>query len=271
MVPAGGIVLAGGRSERMGTSKASLDWHGTTLLRRVASLVSRGVSGPVVVVRSPGQDLPALASGIEVTEDGAEALGPIAGLLAGLEALGDRVGCAFLAATDMPFLHPDVVRRVLSALGERRAAVVPVVGGREHPLAAAYRSSVRDVASATLAAGERRMAALVAALDPVRLSAAQLLADPLVATGDPDLCSVENLNTTAEYDAALRREQPAIRVVGPIGRSPLGPLVVRASTLAGVASAGGWSLPPSQVELNGAAVDADPELALAAGDEVRWP
>jgi CTP:molybdopterin cytidylyltransferase MocA len=45
MTRAGGIVLAGGRSTRMGSAKAALEWHGSTLLRRVAAIVGR-VAGP---------------------------------------------------------------------------------------------------------------------------------------------------------------------------------------------------------------------------------
>src|SRR5688500_3128660 len=82
-----GIVLAGGRSSRMGTPKAWLEWHGSTLLRRVCGLVGRGASGPVVVVRAPGQALPALPAGIRVVEDAREGHGPLQGLLAGLEAV----------------------------------------------------------------------------------------------------------------------------------------------------------------------------------------
>ena len=54
-----GIVLAGGRSSRMGTPKAALEWHGSTLLRRTVGIVTRVTDGPVVVVRAPGQSLPA--------------------------------------------------------------------------------------------------------------------------------------------------------------------------------------------------------------------
>ena len=47
-----GIVLAGGRSTRMGAPKATLEWHGSTLVRRAAGIVARVVDGPVVVVRA---------------------------------------------------------------------------------------------------------------------------------------------------------------------------------------------------------------------------
>ena len=50
---AAGVVLAGGRSTRMGTPKACLEWHGSTLLYRTAALLRRTVTGPVVVVLGP--------------------------------------------------------------------------------------------------------------------------------------------------------------------------------------------------------------------------
>ena len=85
------IVLAGGRSSRMGAPKASLEWHGSTLLRRVTGIVARSVApGPVVVVAAAGQDLPALPDGIEVVADAREGRGPLQGLAARLATIGDR-------------------------------------------------------------------------------------------------------------------------------------------------------------------------------------
>ena len=63
MVDSAAIVLAGGQSSRMGSPKAALDWHGSTLLRRVTGIMGRVVAGPVVVVSAPGQVLPELALG----------------------------------------------------------------------------------------------------------------------------------------------------------------------------------------------------------------
>ena len=74
-----GVVLAGGRSSRMGSPKAALDWHGSTLLRRTVSVVARAVTGPVLVVRAPGQQLPDLPPEVEVAADPREGLGPVAG------------------------------------------------------------------------------------------------------------------------------------------------------------------------------------------------
>src|ERR671910_789360 len=106
MADAAGIILAGGRSSRMGTPKAALEWHGSTLLRRVTGVVARAVDGPVVVVRAPGQELPTLAAGIRVVEDPAEGRGPIQGLAAGLAAVAGEAEGPYVSSTDLPLLHP---------------------------------------------------------------------------------------------------------------------------------------------------------------------
>ena len=145
-----GIVLAGGRSSRMGTPKAWLDWHGSTLLRRTCGVVARGAGGPVVVVRAPGQELPRLPAGVRVVEDAREGKGPLQGLLAGLEAVDGDV--AFAASTDMPFLHPRFVAAVCAAARDADAAV-PHLGGFRQPLAAAYRTALAPLVAELVADG----------------------------------------------------------------------------------------------------------------------
>src|SRR5215831_20878062 len=93
-----GVVLAGGRSSRMGTPKAALEWHGSTLLRRTIGILARATGGPVVVVRAPGQDLPALPAGTVVADDPREGKGPVQGIAAGLAALRGRADVAFIAS-----------------------------------------------------------------------------------------------------------------------------------------------------------------------------
>ena len=128
-----GIVLAGGRSSRMGTPKAWLDWHGSTLLRRVCGLVARGAGGPVVVVRAPGQELPELADGVRVVDDEREGRGPLQGILAGLQAVDTDV--AFVASVDLPQLHPRFVAAVCRAADGADVAVPssPATASRSPP------------------------------------------------------------------------------------------------------------------------------------------
>ena len=113
----------------MGTPKAALEWHGSTLLRRVTGIVARATGGPVVVVRAPGQELPALPRNVEVTEDAREGRGPLQGLAAGLAAVDGRAEVAFVSSTDAPLLHPAFVRLVVRR-ARRRARRRAATGGR---------------------------------------------------------------------------------------------------------------------------------------------
>src|SRR5438445_12995555 len=82
----GGIVLAGGKSSRMGLPKATLPFGPELMLQRVIRLL-RSIVQPIVVVVAPGQELPSLPSDVLLARDEREARGPLEGLFAGLSAI----------------------------------------------------------------------------------------------------------------------------------------------------------------------------------------
>lgn len=240
---AAGIVLAGGRSSRMGVSKALLDWHGSTLVRRVAGIVARSVGGPVMVVAAAGHELPALSASVEVVADSFTGRGPLQGLADGLAAVGDRATVAYVSGVDAPLLHPAFVRTVVGALDPDVDAAVPDVDGRVHPLAAAYRVSLLPLIQRLLAQDERAMSGLLDHVRVRRLTGSEL----------PARESLTNLNDPASYERALTRPAPAVTVNG---------LPARAWTLGDVLAG------HTAATLNGAPVTPDPELPLVAGDVV---
>ena len=248
-----GIVLAGGRSSRMGTPKAWLDWHGTTLLRRACGIVARGADGPVVVVRAPGQELPPLPAGVRVVEDAREGRGPLQGILAGLEAVDADV--AFVASVDLPFLHPRFVAAVCAAVDGTDVAV-PFVGGYRQPLAAAYRRALAPLVEELVATDRMKPAFLF------ERCATRWLEEL------PHPESVRNLNDPASYEAARAEPEPLVHVRG------FGPLKrprteVRAATLGAAAAAVGVTLDEHVLAaLNGDQVARDPLEPLAEGDDV---
>lgn len=191
----------------MGRDKAALPWGGTTLLGHACAVLAGCVDGPVVVVRSSGQRLPALPAAVRVVEDPQPHCGPVLGLATGLQALGADVEAAFVSATDLPFLHPAVVRRLLAELMEHPHADVAAaeVDGHLQPLAAAYRTAAASSVQRVLAAGERRLQSVVGGLRVRRLSTEDLLADDAIAAGDPQLRSFTNVNDPVEYAAAAHR------------------------------------------------------------------
>jgi molybdopterin-guanine dinucleotide biosynthesis protein A len=271
MSSSAGIVLAGGRSTRMGTPKAAMEWHGSTLLRRTVGIISRVTDGPVVVVRAAGQTLPALPSHIEVAADPRAGMGPVQGLATGLAAVAGRADIAFVSSTDLPFLHPAFVRRVLRAAQEGADVGLPIARGYPQPLAASYRTSLAPVAERLVAQRRLRPAFLFEECAVSRLDEAALRADPVLAALDPDLDSVVNINEPADYAAARARPAPEVTIqrFGALADGHRGPQAVRAATVAEAAAAAGLALDGHVVAaLNGDQITRDGQIPLATGDTV---
>ena len=191
----------------MGEDKAWLDWHGQPLLAHTCGLLARCVDGPVVVVRSaPDQPLPPLPADVLVVDDSQPGQGPLMGVAAGLAAAGREAEEAFVCATDLPLLHAAFVRCLVAALGDPHGdpveVALPVVGGRWHPLAAAYRTGLAADARRAVRSGRRQVRAFVASREHLLLDEHRLLADPAVALADPHLESVVNVNDPAELARA---------------------------------------------------------------------
>jgi molybdopterin-guanine dinucleotide biosynthesis protein A len=192
----GGLVLCGGRSERMGSAKAWLPFGPELLLQRVVCILGEVVS-PVAVVAAPGQQLPPLPSGAVVVRDAREGRGPLEGMLAGFKALDGRADAVFVASCDTPLLSAAFVRRVVISLGDHEIAI-PVADGFVHPLAAAYRLSLHGAIELMLAADQRGPKDLSRVQNTRELTAADF------ADVDPEMRSLRGCNTPEEYQTLLR-------------------------------------------------------------------
>jgi molybdenum cofactor guanylyltransferase len=195
-----GVVLAGGASLRMGRDKATMPVPAAlldsndgseapiTMVERVVSVVGQRCQ-PVFVVAAPGQSLPDLAA--RVVRDDVRGVGPLLatgrGLRAAAEAGAKR---AFLSAADMPLLTADVIDLLEARAIELDADVVLPWDGRDHYLAAVYRTELADQVDALVAAGERSMRALVDRVDAQRIVI-------------PESRSLINLNSDADLRTLL--------------------------------------------------------------------
>jgi molybdenum cofactor guanylyltransferase len=196
----GGIVLCGGQSRRMGRAKALLPIGNEVLVERVVRILGQVVS-PIVVVAAQGQELPEFPLGVLVARDEYEALGPLAGLAAGLKVLSEFVEAAYVSSCDAPLLKPAWVRRMIELLetaGPETDLVIPRDGKYHHPLAAVYRTRIEPTVRALIEEGQLRPYFL---LERVRAREIDVAA---LRDVDPDLSSLRNTNTPEEYALALR-------------------------------------------------------------------
>lgn len=190
----GAVVLAGGKSTRMGTSKALLPFGAETMLQRVVRMLATIVS-PIVVVAAPGQELPPLPADVILTHDEREARGPLEGLRAGLKALPDTVASAYVTSCDVPLLVPGFVTEML-ALSAGYDVTVMEIDGFPHPLSAIYRRATLPHIEDLLAHDRLRPVFLYERVRTRRVSPAEI-------TSDPDLQTLRNLNTREDYERAL--------------------------------------------------------------------
>ncbi|MFO1004559.1 MAG: molybdenum cofactor guanylyltransferase [Planctomycetaceae bacterium] len=222
----GAVVLCGGRSSRMGTSKALLPVGREVMLQRVCRVLAPLVQ-TITVVAAEGQELPDLSNKwlsttakratscitrelltndepfIRVVRDPVEYRGPLAGLAAGLADLTGEVDCVYASACDAPLLRPEFVSAMIDSLGDAEIAV-PFDRQFHHPLAAVYRVAVLPKIEELLAADRLRPVFLFEKCLTREVSTEELR------RVDPTLDSLCNTNTPEEYAqvlASLAREE----------------------------------------------------------------
>jgi len=179
----------------MGREKLVLEVGGVPLLRRVHKAISL-VCNDLLVVGS-GIALP-LEGARWVTGERPGRQGPLAGMEAGLSAARNRL--VFVAAGDMPFVPPDLVRHLLDRLESGDfCAAVPSYRGNVHPLCAAYDRGFLPRVGAALDDGVRSVRGLLGRLPRVEYVGEEELG----CFGDPDL-SLMNVNSPEDLARARR-------------------------------------------------------------------
>ena len=132
-----GIVLAAGRSTRMGSAKPLLEAHGTSFLRRAVTVLREGGCDAVVVVVPPDPSMreEAEAAGAAVVVNDATNSEQVDSLRMALDALPADALAAVVLPVDHPLVESSTVRALLDAFVATRSAVVlPVRAGEPgHP------------------------------------------------------------------------------------------------------------------------------------------
>jgi molybdopterin-guanine dinucleotide biosynthesis protein A len=154
-----GVVLAGGRSSRMGgDDKCLAPLAGTPVLAHVIERLEPQVSAVAINANTEPSRLASF--GLPVVADRIEGhAGPLAGLHAALQWAKDRgpnISSVVTVACDTPFLPNDLVERFLAALDEtgRECCVARSAGG-VHPVIGLWPIAIAGTLEAALARGQR--------------------------------------------------------------------------------------------------------------------
>jgi molybdopterin-guanine dinucleotide biosynthesis protein A len=188
------IILAGGRSSRMGRAKASLKFGSSTLLDRVVAEMKKNLDD-IVVIASP-TDAIEIAS-VRTVHDATEYEGPVGALERGIVATTNEI--AFACSCDVPFVSAQLALALAGMLGDCDA-VIPHVDGKLQTLHAVYRKKCAKVLATMRANGEHRLHEIVNFAEVRVVPEDEILAfDP-----KPDMRSFFNVNTPDDYRRALK-------------------------------------------------------------------
>ena len=187
-----GVLLAGGKSRRMGEDKRYLVVGEQTLLERGLAVL-RSIFQEVLVVIA--QDSPPLDVDVRVVRDLVPECGSLGGLYTGL--VQASTPFIFVVACDMPFLDPAVITQFTS----RRAGadiVMAKLAARLHPMHALYGKRCLPVVEQMIRTRQLKVQEIVS---PSSLLVRYVTEADLVAI-DPAGRSFQNVNTPADLEVA---------------------------------------------------------------------
>jgi molybdenum cofactor cytidylyltransferase len=156
------VVLAAGRSTRMGTNKLLEDLHGKPVVRHVVEAAKASRAGPVTVVTGHQADEVSRAlAGLDVAfvHNPRHADGMSTSLQAGIGAVPDNSAAALVMLGDMPLVTPAIINRLIDNLAgsATASAVAPIADGRRANPVIITRSLFGEVGKLFGDAGARRL------------------------------------------------------------------------------------------------------------------
>ncbi|WP_141430925.1 molybdenum cofactor guanylyltransferase [Bacillus sp. 03113] len=150
------IILAGGKSSRMGKNKALLELrNGMTVIESIIEELS-SLSEHVVIVTNQPEEYRFLQ--LPLIKDTWSEIGPLGGIHAGLRE--SPTSRNLIVACDMPFPSAEIGKYLLLQLDHVQAAV-PQINEYTHPLFAAYRKDILSVIEEVVKENKRSMKQLL--------------------------------------------------------------------------------------------------------------
>lgn len=192
-----GVVLAGGRSSRMGINKALIEFGGKRLIEATVDCL-RALFPEVLIIAN---DPPLYAYlGVQVVPDLIPDSGSLGGIYTGLHAASSPA--CFVVACDMPFLNADLITLLIRE-AEGWDIVVPRVGGELQPLHAVYAKSCLSPMKEAIDSGILKITRF---FPKVRVN---IIEESALQKVDPQLLGFVNVNTPPELkQAEVIRQRP---------------------------------------------------------------
>ena len=146
-----GIILAGGKSSRMGTDKGFLLLNNKPFVQYSIDALKPFVSEIMIVSDNPDYDI----FGLKRIQDITKNAGPVAGICSGLEASSTKYN--LILSCDIPLIHSEILLKLIEAIDATSQIIQIESNGKSMPLIALYKKQVKGVFNDFLQADERRL------------------------------------------------------------------------------------------------------------------
>lgn len=132
----GGIILAGGKSSRMGEDKSLMNFRGKRLVENVVDSI-RPYTSSLLIVANEWEKF-SFIDGVSFTRDILVDKGPLIGMISGLEVIGEK--WSFITSCDMPFIKGELIEY----LYERKGGLGVIIGDDNYfePLLGLYNKDI---------------------------------------------------------------------------------------------------------------------------------
>jgi molybdopterin-guanine dinucleotide biosynthesis protein A len=146
-----GIILAGGKSSRMGTDKGFLLLNNKPFVQYSIDALKPFVSEIMIVSDNPDYDIFRLKRIQDITKNA----GPVAGICSGLEASSTKYN--LILSCDIPLIHSEILLKLIEAIDATSQIIQIESNGKSMPLIALYKKETKDTFFKLLNEDERRL------------------------------------------------------------------------------------------------------------------
>jgi molybdenum cofactor guanylyltransferase len=185
-----GVILAGGKSRRMGRDKAFLPFGTGLLIERVIEVVQQVTADVILITNTPELYQ---RFGLPMFSDVIAEAGSLGGIYTGL--VSAKTPYSLCLACDMPFVQPTFLRFLCRTAAEADV-VIPRNAEDFQPLCAVYSQVCRDSIRHKIEVGQLKITGF---FDQVRV---RVIDGDLLTRYDPHDVMFFNANTPEEYAKA---------------------------------------------------------------------
>ena len=146
-----GIILAGGKSSRMGTDKGFVMYKNKSFVQHIIEAIKPLVNEIIIVSNNPDYDVLKLKRVNDLIENA----GPLAGVYTGLHY--SETENNLVVSCDVPLINSETLKLLIDQVDDKKEVIQLESNGKSMPLIAMYKKQCKSVFYSLLLDGERRL------------------------------------------------------------------------------------------------------------------